>query len=367
MASAFNLRFMMIPNKKFARHFEADTFDGAVAREGDKKDGKVKVEVFDYKGDYFKEVVLDSLDEIESYKDHGTVTWVNFSGSHDAALLKKLGEIFNIHQLTLDDMANPNQRPKFEDHGDFLFIIVKMAYFNRRQELAFEQVSLIVTPGVVMSVQEEEEEEDVFAHLRKRIRESHKKVRQMGTDYLAYMIIDALVDNYFYVLESIGERIDDVEEDLLGRPDKTLVNEVHNLKRELIYIRKAAWPLREVVGAIQKSESDLITDAINIYTMDLYDHVIQVIDTLELYRDMASGMIDVYLSSISNRMNEVMKVLTIISTIFIPLTFIVGLYGMNFQFFPEIHWKYGYAFVWAVMLGVVGVMMWFFKRKGWMK
>ena len=360
---------MMIPNKKFACHQDVGAPPGTVVCDvgEEKSKTKVKVEVFDYKGDYFNEVVLDSLDEIEKYKDHGTVTWVNFSGSHDAALLKKLGEVFNIHQLTLDDMANPNQRPKMEDHGDFLFIIVKMAYFNRKQELAFEQVSLIVTPGVVVTVQEEEEEEDVFSHLRKRIRESHKKVRTMGTDYLAYMIIDALIDNYFFLLENIGERIDEMEESLLGRPDKSLISDIHNLKRELIYIRRAAWPLREVVSAIQKSESDLITDAINLYTMDLYDHVIQVIDTLELYRDMASGMIDVYLSSISNRMNEVMKVLTVISTIFIPLTFIVGLYGMNFKFFPEINWRYGYAFVWAVMLGVVGIMMWFFKKKGWMK
>ena len=357
----------MIPNKKFACHQNADLPPGTVVCDGENKNGKVKVEIFDYKGDYFKEVVLDSLDEIEKYKDHGTVTWVNFSGSHDAALLTKLGEVFNIHQLTLDDMANPNQRPKLEDHGDFLFIIMKMAYFNKKQELAFEQVRLIITPGVVVTVQEEEEEEDVFAHLRKRIRESHKRVRTMGTDYLAYMIIDALIDNYFFLLENIGERIDEMEESLLGRPDKSLISDIHNLKRELIYIRRAAWPLREVVSAIQKSESDLITDAINLYTMDLYDHVIQVIDTLELYRDMASGMIDVYLSSISNRMNEVMKVLTVISTIFIPLTFIVGLYGMNFKFFPEINWRYGYAFVWAVMLGVVGIMMWFFKKKGWMK
>ena len=260
---------------------------------------------------------------------------------------------------------NTGQRPKMEDFGDYLFIVLKMLHYDKEEdETKTEQVSLILSSNYVISFQESEG--DVFDPIRERIRSDRGRIRKMGVDYLAYSLIDAIVDNYFMVLEKIGEKIEDIEDELVRNPTPEVLHTIHRLKRELIFLRKSVWPLREVISRLERWESPLIDKSIDIYLRDVYDHTIQVIDALETFRDMLSGMLDIYLSSLSNRMNEVMKVLTIIATIFIPLTFIAGIYGMNFKYMPELDSPWGYPLVYIVMLAVSAVMLVYFRRKRWL-
>jgi magnesium transporter len=266
----------------------------------------------------------------------------------------------------MEDIMNTEQRPKIEDFDDYIFVVLKMLYYdNDEEEIKAEQISIIVRSNFVLSFQEREG--DIFNPLRDRIRNAKGRVRKMGPDYLAYCLLDAIVDNYFVVLEKLGEQIEGMEEELVTNPTPVTLQRIHNLKREMIFLRKSVWPLREVVSRLERGESPLIKESTGIYLRDVYDHTIQVIDTIETYRDMLSGMLDIYLSSISNRMNQVMKVLTIIATIFIPLTFVAGIYGMNFEYMPELkwHWFYPKAF-WLVMIGIAGVMLVYFRRKRWL-
>jgi len=286
-------------------------------------------------------------------------------GIHQLDNIEKIGEHFKIHPLVLEDIMNTGQRPKMEDFNDYLFIVLKMlSYDEEENETKTEQVSLILSSKFVISFQESEG--DVFDPVRERIRSDRGRIRKMGVDYLAYSLIDAIVDNYFMVLEKIGEKIEDIEDELVKNPTPEVLHTIHRLKRELIFLRKSVWPLREVISRLERWESPLIDKSIDIYLRDVYDHTIQVIDALETFRDMLSGMLDIYLSSISNRMNEVMKVLTIIATIFIPLTLISSIYGMNFKYMPELDWFWGYPLVYTVMLAVSAVMLIYFRRKKWL-
>ena len=270
-----------------------------------------------------------------------------------------------MHPLVLEDILNTGQRPKLEDFDEYVFVVLKMfRYGDQVDGMGIEQISLILGPSFVISFQEEPG--DVFDLVRGRIRESKGRIRKMGADYLAYALLDALVDSYFVVLERVGEKVEFLEEELVSDPRPETLQAIHNLKRDMLFLRKSVWPLREVVGALVRGEPSLFGESITVYLRDVYDHSIQVIDTIETFRDMVSGMLDIYLSSVSNRMNEVMKVLTIIATIFIPLTFITGLYGMNFKHMPELAWRWGYPMVWAVMLTVVVLMLFYFRRKKWL-
>jgi len=294
------------------------------------------------------------------------VTWVNIDGLHDIEIMEKIGKHFGLHPLVLEDILNTEQRPKIEDFDDYIFVVLKMLYYDENEgEIRAEQISIILGSNFVLSFQERVG--DIFNPLRDRIRNAKGRVRKMGPDYLAYSLLDAIVDNYFVVLEKLGEQIEGMEEELVTNPTPETLQRIHNLKREMIFLRKSVWPLREVVSRLERGESPLIKEATGIYLRDVYDHTIQVIDTIETYRDMLSGMLDIYLSSISNRMNQVMKVLTIIATIFIPLTFVAGIYGMNFEYMPELkwHWFYPKAF-WLVMLGVAALMLVYFRRKRWL-
>jgi len=291
--------------------------------------------------------------------------WLNIDGSHEVDHLEELGTSLKIHPLVLEDILNTNQRPKLEDYDEYLFIEMNMLAWN--QELSrvdAEQISLLVGENYLVTFQEHEK--DVFEPLRKRLREGMGRLTRGGPDYLAYSLIDAVVDNYFIILENLGEQIENLEDELVTDPDPGTLHAIHDLKRELIFLRKSVWPLREVISSLERSDSDLIQDSTAIYLRDVYDHIALIIDTVETFREMASGMLDIYLSSVSNRMNEVMKVLTIISTVFIPLSFVVGLYGMNFKFMPELSWKWGYPMVWGVILVVVTGMMLYFRRKKWL-
>jgi magnesium transporter len=279
--------------------------------------------------------------------------------------VEKIGTHFGIHPLIMEDILHTGQRPKGEDLGDYLFIVLKMIYHDEeKDEVIGEQLSLILGPNYVISFQEREG--DVFNPIRERIRNAKGRIRKAGADYLAYVLVDAIVDHYFAILEELGGTIESLEEELVTNPRPETLQTIHTLKRELIFLRKSVWPLREVISGLEREESPLITEPTGIYLRDVYDHTIQVIDTIETYRDMVSGMLDIYLSSLSNRMNEVMKVLTMIATIFIPLTFIAGIYGMNFKFMPELEWHWGYPMALVVMLLIVGSMFIYFRRKKWL-
>ena len=306
------------------------------------------------------------MEDCFPYKNKSTVTWINIDGIHRVDIIESIGKHFGVHSLVLEDILNTGQRPKMDNYGDYLFIVLKMIYCNGKEsEIVAEQISLILGSNFVISFQEETEK-DVFNPVRERIRSGCGRIRKMGPDYLAYALMDAIVDNYFAVLESLGEQIELLQEELIADPRPETLQAINHLKREMIFLRKSVWPLREVVSGLERGESPLIKSETGIFLRDLYDHTIQTMDTLETCRDMLSGMLDIYLSSISNRMNAVMKVLTIIATIFIPLTFIVGIYGMNFKYMPELEWRWSYPLVLLVMAAIAVSMLIYFRRKKWL-
>lgn len=338
---------------------------GSLIHIGDKKKEEVKITVIDYDEGNFQGKVIAEIQECFTFKDKPSVTWINVDGIHKVEIPEKLGECYGFHPLIIEDILNSDQRPKIEDFGDYIYIVLKMLNLDSRtNSIISEQISLILGPNFVISFQEGLEG-DVFNPVRERLRTGKGKIRKMGADYLAYSLIDSIVDNYFIILEKLGEKIESLEERLVTNPTGNVLREIHNLKREMLFLRKSVWPLREVISTMAKGESSLINPSTGIYLRDIYDHTIHVIDTIETFRDMVSGMLDIYLSSISNRMNSVMKVLTIIATIFMPLTFLAGVYGMNFKYMPGLEWKFGYPLIVLVMLIVVLIMLYFFRKKKW--
>jgi len=321
--------------------------------------------VIDFGPSEFEEKEVSSAEECFPFRDTPTVTWINVDGVHHLDIIERLGHHFGLHPLLLEDIANTGQRPKQEDYGDYLFAVVKMLYYDAgTRKTDAEQVSIVTGPNFVISFQEQEG--DVFEEVRGRIRNDKGRIRKCGADYLAYSLIDSIVDNYFVILEGLGERIETVEEELIAGPGQQTSRKIHRLKGEALFVRKSVWPLREVIGSLARGDSKLIKPDTLPYLRDVYDHIIQVADTVDTYRDMISGMLDTYLSALSNRLNEVMKVLTIIATIFIPLTFVAGLYGMNFKNMPELEWPWGYPTALAVMAAAAGLMLVYFKRKKWL-
>jgi magnesium transporter len=338
---------------------------GALVHIGEKKAERVRITIIDYDEARFEEKEAKQIEECFPFKETPTVTWINIDGLHQSEVIEKIGEHFSLHPLILEDIVNTGQRPKMEDLQEYLFIVLKMLYYDQEEdEVRAEQVSLILGPNFVISFQERPG--DVFDHVRERIRKAKGLVRKRGADYLAYVLIDAVVDHYFLILEKFGETLEEIEGKVVAAPTTETLQTIHSMKREMVFLRKSVWPLREVVSGLERGESTLIKKKTHIYLRDVYDHTIQVIDTVESFRDMVTGLLDTYLSSISNRMNEVMKVLTIFASIFIPLTFIAGIYGMNFQYMPELVWRGGYFVILSVM-GVVGVsMVLYFRRKKWL-
>jgi magnesium transporter len=299
------------------------------------------------------------------FRDTLSVTWLDVDGTHDIETIRKLGECYGLHPLVQEDILNTDQRPKLEDYGDYLYIVLKMLSHDERSgEIRSEQVSLILGRSFVISFQEGKEG-DVFGPIRERIRSGKGRIRKTGADFLAYSLIDAVVDSYFVIMEKLGESVDILEERLVDRPSPETLHGIHALKKEMIFLRKSVWPLREVIGALERGDSGLIQEPTRAYLRDVYDHTIQVIETIETFRDMVTGMLDIYLSSLSNRLNEVMKVLTIIATLFMPLTFLAGVYGMNFRRMPELEWPWGYPAVLGIMCIVAISMLAYFKKKKW--
>ena len=340
---------------------------GTLVHVGEKPGAEVRITVLDYSESQFEEKEVQNVEECLPFRDRPTVTWINVDGIHQVDVIERLGKQFDLHPLLLEDIAHTTQRPKTEDYGDYVFSVVRMLYYDPSEdEIRAEQVSLIIGPNFVLSFQERQG--DVFEEIRDRIRTGKGRIRKMGADYLVYALIDAVVDNYFLILEGVGERIEELEDKLLSDVSPAARHEIHRMKRSALFLRKAVWPLREVISSLSRGESPLVKQATLPYLRDAYDHTIQVIDTIESFRDTIAGMFDTHLSALSNRMNEVMKVLTIIATIFIPLTFIAGIYGMNFEKpgMPELRWVYGYPACLGVMAAVVVGMVVYFKRKKWL-
>jgi len=338
---------------------------GTMVHVGERKVDQVTIAVIDYDIENIDSMVLPTIEKAFPFKDSPTITWLNITGLHDVKLLEKLGKKYQIHPLVLEDILNTDQRPKVEIFENYIFVVLKMLSFDtQKQEIEHEQISLIVGNNFVITFQEREG--DVLNPIRERLKNPLGRMRKNGADYLAYTIIDVIVDHYFILLEKLGEKIEILEENVIENPDRNTVKDLQLLKRELIFLRKSIWPLREVISELTRDETPLVSSFTLPYLRDVYDHTIQVIDTVETFRDMVSGILDIYLSSLSNKMNEVMKVLTIIATIFIPLTFIAGIYGMNFEFMPELKWYWGYPLVWLVMMTILVFMLYYFRRKKWL-
>ncbi|MFO7869908.1 MAG: magnesium/cobalt transporter CorA [Kiritimatiellia bacterium] len=337
---------------------------GSLVYLGEKKVDRVTVSVIDYDEREVKETPVTTAGECRGYIRKDTVTWVNVVGLHDTELLAEFGEVFGFHSLVLEDVLHTGQRPKMEDHEDYIFCVLQMLYRgDARLNIVSEQVSMILGPGYLLTFQEAEG--DVFDVVRDRIRTGKGRIRKMGCDYLAYSIMDAIIDNYFVILEALGEKSEEIQETVIDNAETETLQAIHRIRRELIFLRKNLWPLRELVSGMEKTENRLIRKKLTPFLRDMYEHTIQVIDNVESLRDVLSGALDIYMTTVSNRTNDVMKVLTIIATIFIPLTFMAGIYGMNFEHMPELKWRYGYAGVWLVMLLIGAGMVGYFRRKKW--
>lgn len=339
---------------------------GTLIQNGDRGNEPVELTVIAYNDPHFEEYDLAKTSEISAYRKTDRVLWVNVEGVHDIKILEEIGTLFDLHPLVLEDILNTDQRAKIEDYTDYLYIVLRMLRFDEATDTVLsEQVSLILGNGFVVSFQEGGHRGDCFDPIRARIRGHKGRIRRMSADYLAYALLDVIVDNYFVVLEKLGEKATDIEEELIDEPGQGTLRLIYRFKRELITLRRMIWPLREVLGILERGEFPIIGDATRLFFRDVYDHTVHVVDTLESFRDLLSGMLDIYLSSVSHKLNSVMKVLTIISTIFMPLTFIAGVYGMNFKFMPELEWHYGYPFAIGLMGLITASMLIYFRRQKW--
>jgi len=331
---------------------------------GEQRAESVRLTVMDYSETAFEESDVDTVEAFFPYRERKTVTWLNINGLHEVDVITKLGDYFDIHSLVQEDIANTSQRPKLEDYESHLYLVIRMLQYDMsRKQVITEQVSLILGPNYVITFQEREG--DVFDLIRDRIRHKKGRVRKMGADYLFYSLLDAVIDGYFSALEQIGEQVEFLESEVMKNPTPAVLSEIQNLRTHIIFLRKSVWPLREAVNALEKTESVLVKKGTKIFLRDVYDHTIQLIDTIETFRDVAASLFEMYLSMVSNRMNEVMKVLTVIATIFIPITFVAGIYGMNFEHMPELKWPWAYPAVWSIIIGVVLGMLLFFKKRNW--
>jgi magnesium transporter len=354
-------------NRKFLkkRSIKSGLPPGSLVHIGETRTETVSINLIGYDSEAFDERSFKSLDECLPFLRRSGITWVNVEGVHNVEIIRHLGEQFSLHPLVLEDIVNTVQRPKIEDYDSYLFIVLRMLQPAGGGEFTSEQLSIILGPEYLFTFQEGQQG-DVFDSVRDRLRNAKGKIRAMGADYLAYSLIDAIVDSYFSVLEDLGERIVNLEEELTVAPDRATLHLINGIKKEIIFLRKAVWPLREAVSFLERGDSPLLTPSTRLYFRDVYDHTVQVIETVETYRDLLSGMLDLYLSSISNRTNEIMKFLTVIGTIFMPLTFLVGVYGMNFKHMPELEWRNGYYALWILMVVLSIGMIIYFRKKRWL-
>lgn len=338
---------------------------GTLVLLGEPKQAPVTIDVMHYAEDALSEQRAATVERCSELAGRPGVTWINVNGIHDLGIIEGIGQSFGLHPLTLEDLANPYQRPRVAEFPEYISFALKMLDYDEAAErLRIEHVSLILGQSSVISFLEDEG--DLFDAVRERIRTGSGRIRALRADYLAYALIDTVLDHYFMAIERIGDHIEAVDLRILSDPTPDDIQAVHRLKRESLRLRRAVWPLRDEIASLARGESALIHPETTVFLRDLYDHTIQIIEMVETFRDLLGGIHDTYLSSVSNRMNEIMKVLTIIATVFIPLTFISGVYGMNFEYMPELGWRWGYFGVWGVMLAVSAGLLWFFRRRGWM-
>lgn len=338
---------------------------GSLIFTGERKMSKAEISIVQYDKDFYKEFtpknIIEAIDVIKSFKGN---SWVNIDGLHDEKIIEEICTYLGVHKLTMEDILSVGQRPKIEEYDDYLHFVLKMLMMESDEEnVIYEQISFILKGNVLVTFQEKRG--DVFDSVRKRIKEAKGTIRLRGADYILYALLDSVVDYYFFILEIFGEKLNDVETALLDNPDKSTLNNLHLLRREALNIRRSIYPLRDAVSQLERLEEPMISKSTKIFIRDLYDHTIKVVDTIEVLRETASGLLDLYMNSVSNKMNEVMKVLTIIATIFIPLTFIAGIYGMNFVYMPELGLKYGYFMVLGFMGIIFIAMLIYFKKKKW--
>ncbi len=332
---------------------------------GLKERDTTEIEIYEYDKDHFEVTHTNNVEDAFKFKTTEQVTWVNVNGLNLTSEIAKLGNYYDLHHLVLEDIQNTDHRPKLDEYDDYLFIVLKMLYFNKAGEFTIEHISLVVGKNYVITFQESEE--DIFDFVRERISKPETRIRESGSDYLAFALMDTIVDNYFAIVEDFADRIE-VQEDVLFAEKATedTPKDIQALKREILRIRRGVFPLREVVSRLEKLEHPVVEEKTIDYFGDVYDHIIQIIENIEIYRDMVWGLMDMYMTTVSNKMNNIMKVLTIIATIFIPLTFIAGIYGMNFEYMPELKFRYSYFILWAVMITVFLIMLYFFRRKKWL-
>jgi magnesium transporter len=354
----------MAKKKKSKHHKKIGQIPGTLIYTGEKA-SNLAVEVFDYNADKFEEKELSQIEDAFIYKSTDSITWININGLSHINDIEKIGNHYNLHPLILEDIVNTAQRPKIDEYDDYMFVVIKMLYYNTEENIISEQVSFILGKNYVLTFQEADG--DVFENVRDRIRHGKGRIRGLGSDYLLYALIDSVTDHYYSIIEKMGDKIEDLEDNLFnGQTQNEISQQIQDLKRELLKVRRAIFPLREIINRIEKTEHKLILDKTLHYFRDIYDHIIQVTENIDIYREMVWSLMDMYMTAISNKMNEVMKVLTIIATIFIPLTFIAGIYGMNFDNIPELHYKYSYFILWIVMILLFIGMLFYFKRKKWL-
>lgn len=338
---------------------------GTLIYTGKKSDKNFHVECFDYTKDNIEESILLNIEDAVNYKLTDSVTWINVNGLKHTDQIENIGSQYDLHPLVLEDIVNTTQRPKIDEYEGYLFIVLKMLYYDENENIVIEQVSFVLGKNYVITFQESEG--DVFDPIRERLRLDNGRIRGLKSDYLMYALIDAVVDNYFSIIETLGNKIEDLETDLFGGNAKEGINiEVQQLKREILKVRRAIFPLRDIINRIEKGEHPLIYKRTITYYRDVYDHLIQVSENIDIYREMIWSLMDMYMTTISNRMNEVMKVLTIMSSIFIPLTFLAGIYGMNFEYIPELQYKNGYFVLLGTMFLIFIGLLFYFKRKKWL-
>lgn len=338
---------------------------GAIVHVGNVHQADTKISLINYNIDGIEEHHLESLEELLEYRNSNMVTWVIVEGLSNAELIGRIGDLFDIHPLVIEDILTTHQRPKFEEYGHYLYIVLKSLTSHGEQfTVKDEQISILVLDRFVFTFKEKSDE--LLSPVMQRIKTSKGHFRSMGADYLTYAILDVIVDNLFLLIDSLDDTTLTLEDSLMSdEPARSTLILIQKLKRELIYIRKFVSPLREAIGGMLRSDSELIDQKTHIYLRDVSDHAIRIIESIESYQNILAGLLDIYISSISNKMNEVMKVLTVFASIFIPLTFIAGIYGMNFSGMPELHWKWGYPAIWGVFITITISLLVYFKKKRW--
>lgn len=337
---------------------------GSVVHIGHRLETDVKIKLLEFSKDQLIEQECINPKDWLPFKNKQTVKWFRVSGLHDVELIEELGRRFDIHPLVLEDIVNTHQRPKIEEYDNLIYIVFRIINFDS-ETITFQndQLSILIGSNYILTF--EEKESDLFQPIVQRIKNSHGKFRTQGADFLSYSIIDLIVDHYFLIEDSLTEIVELLEDELLLSPQPEMLNKIQKLKRGMIFLRRSVSPLREVLAALLRSESSLISESTKIYIRDVYDHAIRVIEGLDSFRDLTAGLLEIYLSSISNKMNEVMKILTVFASIFIPLTFFAGVYGMNFEFMPELKWRWAYPLFWIITIVTSVSLLIYFRRKKW--